>query len=93
MAGSMENQLIGKIALDIIDIFKISLGDVLIYSDGNVVTYYVDTDIVYQEEVDADETVLSPKTFTPVKEGWKFAGWRQDTVATQRRCAGWPCHE
>ena len=53
----------------------------VVYSAGNTVTYHVDTNIVYQEEVDADETVLSPKTFTPSKSGWEFVGWKQDAVA------------
>lgn len=82
MAGSTGKQLIGKISLNTFDISKISLGDVLVYSAGNIVTYYVDTDIVHQEEVDADETVLSPTTFTPSKSGWEFVGWRQDKSAS-----------
>lgn len=81
MAVSTGKQLIGKIALDIVDISKISIGDVLIYSAGNTATYYVDTDVVYQEEIDADDTVLLPKTFTPTKDGWEFVGWRLDNTA------------
>lgn len=82
MAGSTGNQLIGKIALDIVDISKISIGNILIYSAGNIVTYHVDNGITYQEEVDSDETVLHPKTFSTVKEGWEFVGWRLDDVAS-----------
>lgn len=82
MAVSTENQLINKIALDVIEISKISIGDTLIYSAGNTVTYHVDDEITYQEEVDADETVLSPKTFIPEKVGWEFVGWRKDIVAS-----------
>lgn len=77
-----------------IDIYKVSLGDLLVYSKisigndvvytaGNTVTYFVDSNLVYQEEVDADETVLSPKDFIPVKAGWEFVGWRLDTTASE----------
>lgn len=58
------------------------LGDVLVYSTGNTVTYHVDTGATYQEEMEEGESCLSPKTFTPAKAGWTFAGWRQDTAAS-----------
>lgn len=58
------------------------LGDVLVYSTGNTVTYHVDTGATYQEEREEGESCLSPKTFTPAKAGWTFAGWRQDTAAS-----------
>lgn len=57
-------------------------GDVQIWSAGSTVTYVVDTDKTYQEEVDEGETCLSPKTFTPSKSGWTFAGWREDGTAS-----------
>ena len=57
------------------------LGDTLVYSSGNTVTYHVDTGSTYQEEVDEGASCLSPKTFTPTKSGWIFAGWRSDSAA------------
>lgn len=52
-----------------------------IYSSGNIVTYYVESNISYQEEVDEGASCLSPKTFTPAKSGWTFVGWRVDKTA------------
>lgn len=72
---------IAKISFGSTQIAKVSLGNTLIYSAGNTVTYYLDTENVYTEEVDADETVLSPKTFVPTKSGWEFIGWKKDTTA------------
>ena len=54
----------------------------LIYSAGNPVTYVVDTDTTYTEDVDFDASCLSPKTFTPSKDGYTFVGWREDTTAS-----------
>lgn len=53
-----------------------------IYSAGNIVTYNVDTNISYKEEVDADASVLNPSTFTPTKSGYTFVGWREDKTAS-----------
>lgn len=53
-----------------------------VWSAGNTVTYIVDTGVKYTEEVDADATCLSPKTFTPTKDGWTFVGWRKDKTAS-----------
>lgn len=55
---------------------------VKVFSSGNIVTYNVDTGTSYQEEVDSEATVLSPKTFTPTKSGWTFVGWRTDKTAS-----------
>lgn len=49
-------------------------GDV-IYSSGNIVMYYVDEYTVFQEEVEQGESCLEPKSFTPYREGYTFAGW------------------
>ena len=73
---------IKKIYIGDTKIKKVYVGDTKVYSAGNIVTYYVNTNVVYQEEVDADETVLSPKTFVPTLSGWTFVGWRQDSIAT-----------
>lgn len=53
-----------------------------IYSAGNIVTYHVDRDEWYTEEVDSDASCLNPTTFTPTKSGWEFVGWRSDTTAS-----------
>ncbi len=57
------------------------IGAQRVYSAGNVVTYYVDTNLIKREEVDSGASCLAPKTFTPAKSGWIFVGWRQDTAA------------
>lgn len=56
--------------------------DVEVYSAGKMVTYYVDTDVVYQEKIKKGHSCLSPATFTPTKSGWTFVGWREDAVAS-----------
>ena len=53
-----------------------------IWSAGSTVTYVVDNNISYTEEVDSDASCLSPKTFTPSKAGWSFVGWREDRIAS-----------
>lgn len=55
---------------------KMYKGSTQIYSSGNIVTYYVDSGVSYQEEVEEGGNPLSPKTFTPTKSGWTFVGWR-----------------
>lgn len=57
------------------------IGSAKVYSAGNTVTYKVDIDVTYQEEVDDGASCLSPKTFTPAKSGWTFVGWMADTTA------------
>lgn len=57
-------------------------GGNIIYSGANPVTYCVDTDVMYIEEVDEGNSVLSPTTFTPTKDGWTFVGWRMDNTAS-----------
>lgn len=61
---------------------KVYRGDQKLYSSGNIVTYYVDSSTVYQEEVEEGASCLSPKTFTPTKSGWTFLGWRADKTAS-----------
>lgn len=55
---------------------------VRIYNAGSTVTYYVDTNTAYTEEVDSEASCLSPKTFTPTKSGWNFVGWRENNTAS-----------
>lgn len=54
---------------------------VRVFSAGSTVTYCVDNGISYIEEVDSEASCLSPQTFTPVKNGWTFVGWKEDTTA------------
>lgn len=61
---------------------QIYLGNEKIYSAGNIVTYVVDTNVSYQEEIDEGDSALKPISFTPSKAGWTFAGWRTDKTAS-----------
>lgn len=54
---------------------------VRVYTAGSTVTYNVDSGRSYVEEVDSELSCLSPKTFTPAKDGWTFVGWKEDTTA------------
>ena len=81
MAIGIGGQSNTRIALGDIEIGKASIGDVLVYSSGSVVTYHVDTDTVYTEEVDSGASVLTPSSFKPSKSGYTFVGWRGDTTA------------
>lgn len=54
----------------------------VLWSAGSTVTYVVDSGVSYTEEVDSGASCLSPKTFTPSKDGWTFVGWREDTTAS-----------
>lgn len=56
--------------------------NVEIWSAGSTVTYMVDTDVSYTEEVDYGASCLAPTTFTPTKDGWTFVGWREDATAS-----------
>lgn len=66
-----------KIALGDKDIGKISLGDILIYTSGSVVTYHVDNDIVYAEEVESGESCLTPKGLYRKKTAGNLWGGRK----------------
>ena len=46
------------------------------------VTYYVDTNVNYTEDIPSGKTVLSPTSFVPAKTGYSFLGWREDSVAS-----------
>ncbi len=61
---------------------KAYIGNQRIYSAGNIVTYRVDKNVTYTEEVDSDASCLFPKTFTPTKNGYYFIGWRDDSAAS-----------
>lgn len=53
-----------------------------VYSAGNWVTYYVDTNNTKSEEFDEGTNVLVPTTFSPSKSGWLFHGWRENNVVS-----------
>lgn len=55
---------------------------VKVFSSGNICTYYVNTNDVHSEEIDGDDSCLTPKTFTPSISGWTFVGWREDNVVS-----------
>lgn len=57
------------------------LGAERVYASGNIVTYNVDSSVMYAEEVDCDATCLAPTSFTPAKSGYTFVGWREDNSA------------
>ena len=63
-------------------IHRMYLGNERIYPNAGTVTYHVDTNVTYTEEIDIDHSILNPKTFTPSKSGWTFLGWRKDTSAS-----------
>ena len=53
-----------------------------VWGSGSSVTYVVDTNKAYSEDVLNGDSVLSPKTFTPTKDGYTFVGWRKDKTAS-----------
>lgn len=75
------NDRVKKVDFNSVKCKKVYLDNVKVFSSGNIVTYYVNTNEVHQEEVEADASCLSPKTFTPSISGWTFIGWRTDTAA------------
>lgn len=72
-----------KISLGTQKIKLAYLGDQRVYSAGNIVTYIVDTEVTYREEIDNGSSCLSPITFIPGKTGWTFIGWRDDNIASE----------
>ena len=71
-----------KIYLGSTKIKSMYYGNIKVYPNAGMVTYYVDTNKVYQEEVDIEESTLNPITFTPSKSGYTFIGWREDMSAS-----------
>lgn len=82
MSYRFGNAIVGKCRFGNTEISKLRFGTTVVYSAGSTVTYHVDTDVAYTEEVDAGDTVLTPKMFTPTKSGWIFVGWKQDATAS-----------
>lgn len=80
--ASYENTTIKKMTYNGQKVKKWYHNGVKVFSAGNVVTYYVDTDDIRTEEVDSEASCLSPTTFTPSKTGYTFVGWRNDTSAS-----------
>lgn len=71
-----------KMYLGNVPIYRMYLGAERIYPNSGTVTYYVDTNAVYTEDINIDDSCLNPKTFTPTKSGYTFVGWREDTTAS-----------
>ena len=67
--------------LGFVEVDRMYYGNIRVYPNAGNVTYVVDNGISYIEEVDIDDSCLSPTTFTPSKSGWTFIGWREDTAA------------
>lgn len=61
---------------------KIYAGAEQVYSSGCLVTYHVDLNTTYVEEIEDGQYISKPKTFTPSKTGYTFYGWRYDSIAT-----------
>lgn len=76
-----NNSTIKKVTHNNTKVKKWYHDNVRVFTSGNIVTYKVDTNTVYTEEVDSDATCLAPKTFTPSKSGWTFVGWRSNSAA------------
>lgn len=53
-----------------------------VWGSGSSVTYVVDNGVAYSEDVKNGDSVLSPKSFTPSKDGYTFVGWRTDKTAS-----------
>ena len=81
MAVRLSNQKV-KFAIGDRKVKRMYLNGEKVYSAGSTVTYWVDIGQQYTEERDEGENCLSPKTFTPAKSGWTFAGWREDAAAS-----------
>lgn len=73
---------IGTVYMGNIKIGQIYKGDKLVYQSAFRITYVIDSDRSYVEKVVPKKTMLTPKTFTPAKEGWIFVGWRYDKTAS-----------
>ncbi|MDE6924896.1 MAG: InlB B-repeat-containing protein [Acetatifactor sp.] len=63
------------------------VGNTLVYSAGNIVTYHIDLNTSYKEELDSGISCLSPTT-VPSKPGWTFVGWREDSSASGNVLSG-----
>lgn len=77
-----EKHKIGTVYMGNKKIGQIYKGSQLVYQSAFRITYVIDTNRSYVEKVVPNKTILTPKTFTPAKEGWVFVGWRKDTVAS-----------
>lgn len=58
------------------------LGNSSVYSGAAGVTYKVDTNLSYTEEIEDGADATKPTSFTPAKSGWTFVGWREDSTAS-----------
>lgn len=55
-----------------------------VFSAGNVVTYYFNSNDYAQEEIDSGASCLTPKKVNYINHfsGWTFVGWREDKTAS-----------
>lgn len=77
-----KNTKIGTIYKGSTKIGQIYKGNTLVYQSAFNITYIVDTNVKYTEKVNPNKSILSPKTFTPKKDGWTFVGWRTNTTVS-----------
>lgn len=54
-----------------------------VWGSKSSVIYVVDTNESYSENVTVGDSVLSPTSFTPTKEGYTFVGWRMDKTPSE----------
>ena len=83
MSYSYNNIIVKNITYNGLNVKTWKHDDITIYNSsiGSTVTYYVESSTKYTEDVSSGESCLSPKTFTPTKDGYEFIGWREDNVA------------
>ena len=54
-----------------------------IWGSKSSAIYVVDTNESYSENVTVGDSVLSPASFTPIKDGYTFVGWRMDKTPSE----------
>lgn len=82
MSVYFKNTKIGTIYKGSTKIGQVYKGSTLVYQSAFNITYVVDTNKKYTEKVNPNKSILSPKTFTPKKDGWTFVGWRTNTTVS-----------
>lgn len=82
MSYSFNTSVVKNITYNNQKVKKWNHNGVRVYNSGSTVTYYVEASTKYVEEVNSGDSCLSPKTFTPSKSGYTFAGWREDKTAS-----------
>lgn len=57
---------------------SIYYGSQVVYKDSVIITYQVEPNDFYYEEISTGESILNPTTFTASKSGYTFLGWKYD---------------